>query len=125
MLCGAEKDGENASLTGSLLRLLQILEKIDSISGNEAANSAARIDGYGDCPVGAKHKPGRLQVERIFVKGRSNRFCHFMSVKAIQHRESEPVPFDGLLRLLKRIDRERDDLGSQLIQLLLRSLKVQ
>jgi hypothetical protein len=35
------------------------------------------------------------------------------------------VPFDGLLRLLKGIDRERDDFGSQLVQLRTLSLKGQ
>src|SRR2546421_2328825 len=108
-----------------LLCFLQILEKIDGIGCNEAANCAARVDGYSNCPIRPKHKSGCLQVEWIFVDRGSNHLCHFTSVKSVQHRESEPVPFDGLLRLLKGIDRERDDLGSQLVQLRSRSLKVQ
>src|SRR6266702_7709586 len=108
-----------------LLRFLQILEKIDGIGGNQAANCAARVDGYGNCPIRPKHKSGCLQVEWIFIDGGSNHLCRCTSVKAVQYRESEPVPFGGLLRLLKGINREHDDLGSQLVQLCFRSLKVQ
>jgi len=57
--------------------------------------------------------------------GGSNHLCYCTSVKAVEHWEREPVPFDGLLRLLKGIHRECDDLGSQLAELFARSLKVQ
>src|SRR5947207_8495806 len=89
-----------------LLRFLQILEKIDGIGCNEAANCAARVDGYGNCPVRPKHKSGCLQVEWIFIDGGSNHLCRFTSVKALKEGESVFVRFNCLLRLIKVIGRE-------------------
>src|SRR5215472_7052046 len=104
--------------------LLEVLENVNGISGNEATNGTRGIVGEQSCHRD-ETQVSCLQVERSLVDGGSNLLCHFTSVKAVQHWESEPMPFDGLLRLLKGIDRERDDFGSQLIQLRTLSLKVQ
>jgi hypothetical protein len=53
-----------------------------------------------------------LQIERILVDGGSNSLLNLVCIEPIEDWEADPVSFDGLLRLLKRIHRERDDLGT-------------